>query len=327
MTVNLFASSMGHSLYNQLRRDDVIWHKTARDFLNEQYNQNKKLLDEGFPKKFPAEFLRCLWELKLLRYLTSIKQGNLLLSTKDKIKLPDFKWIINEKTYYFEAISPTKGSTKNYPYLNTQLSGMPPTRDGTIGHREYRERITGAFREKAVCNYNPYVCDMNACNHNHRTGYKTHIEGNGYIIAISMADIDFMNQPMNWRVDLSCFFPISPYMTMDINRAGSIQDIYHSFCPSFNKGNKKESPINVDIFGSAEYSHVSAVIISRHWPVLFPKLSQHEPVLSFDSSDNDFMLIHNPYAIHKLPPKTLPVESEFIAGINGDTWTIQNVKK
>lgn len=139
-----------------------------------------------------------------------------------------------------------------------------------------------------------------------------------------MSDVDFFNQAMNWRIDLSCFFPISPYMTMDIDQSGSVQDTYHAFSPSFAKGNKKGSTINVNIFSTNEFSHVSAVIISRNWPALFPKLPRHQ-LLNYDAHGNDFMLIHNPFAAKKLQLCALPVERELIAEVNGDTWTIQTI--
>lgn len=325
MFVDLFQIDNGDDLYNQLKDDKIIWHKIARDHWNTVYNQYKQYLDEEFITKFPRKFLSCLWELKLVSYFGSLKKGNLEITQKGKKVIPDLKWTAHNNTFYIEAICPTKGALQNYPYLNTSLSSVPICRDATIGHREYRERMTGAFREKAACKYDPSSCDLNICNHKHKNGYKDNIKNHGYIIAISMADIAFMNQPMNWRIDLSCFFPCSPYMTMDIDQAGNVHDTYHAYSPSFNKGNEKNKEISVDIFGSKKYAHVSAVLISHFWQVLFPNLSQHELFLNFGVTDNDFMLIHNPFADYKLEPGLLLVEREMVTEHNEGKFTIQRM--
>lgn len=324
MFKDLFQAPNGTPLYNQFKDDTIVWHKLARDHWNNVYNQYMQYLDKEFATKFPHEFLSCLWELKLIWYLGSLKTGNLEFFQKSKKVLPDFRWLAKDKSYYIEAICPAKGSLINYPYLNTPLSNAP-CRDSTIGHREYRERMTGAFREKAVCKYDPASCDLNICNHKQKNGYKDNIKNHGYIIAISMADIDFFNQPMNWKVDLSCFFPYSPYMTMDIDQKGTVHDTYHAYDPSFNKGNLQNSDISVDIFSSNKYSHVSAVLISRSWPVLFPNLSKYELLLAFGSTDNDFMLIHNPFADYKLETGLLPVERELVTEYKENKFTIHTM--
>lgn len=328
--IDLFQIEKGDELYMQFKHDSVIWHRSARDYWNQLYNKYKQYLDDNFPTKFPNEFLRSLWELKLISYLYSLKRGSFEEIIKGKVESPDFKWRADKRSYYIEAICPKKGSIKNYPYLNTQLSNVPIARDGTSGHREYRERLTGAFRQKAVCKYDPTLCDPAICNHGqHGRGYKDVIGENGYIIAISMADIDFINQPLNWRVDLSCFFPCSPYLTMDIDRSANIHDTYHSYSPSFVKGSYKDkekiSSISVDIFGNNKYAHVSAVIVSHFWQVLFPKLNQHERFLNFGISDNDFMLIHNPFALYPLDHGLLPVERELVATHHEDSFTIASI--
>lgn len=326
MNIDLFQTPTGDELYNQLKSNKIEWHKLAREFWNKVYNQYKQHLDIDFPSKFPRMFLSCLWELKLVSYFGSLKKGNLEIFQKGKIVLPDFKWSAHNKSYYIEAVSPTKGALKNYPYLNTPLSSMPVCRDSAAGHREYRERMTGAFREKASCKYDPSSCDLSICNHKQKNGYKDNIKNNGYVIAISMADIPFMNQPMNWRIDLSCFFPCSPYMTMNIDQKANILDTYHAYSPSFNKGNEENREINVDIFSSKKYAHVSGVLISHCWQVLFPNLSQCELFLNFGVSDNDFMLIHNPFANYELEPGLLPVEREMVTEHDEVNFTIKKIE-
>ena len=323
--IDLFQEPNGGVLYNQIKNDEIPWHSLARNHWNEIYDKYSQYLDLNFVSKLPHEFINCLWELKLINYLGHLTHGNLAQISKGDITIPDFKWMINNKHYYIEATCASKGLPENYPYLNKPLSQVPSAHDGTVGHREYRERITGAFREKAVCKYDPNLCDLSVCKHKHKNGYKENIKDSGFIIAISMADIDFYNQPMNWRVDLSCFFPCSPYTTINITKDGNIHDTYHDYQPLFNKGDKETSPISVSIFDSPKYSHVSAVLISHCWQVLFPNLAKHELTLNFNATDNDFMLIHNPFAAYKLEPYSLPVHRELVAKHEESTFTINTL--
>ena len=325
IAINLFASEKGDELYKQVRADNTIWHKLAREYFNKIYNQYKMFLDEKFIQQFPYDFLSCLWELKLLVYLNSIKQGEITSISKRKVSIPDFKWIIDGITYYIEATCASSGSIENYPYLNTKLQTTPLVRDCTIGYSEYRERLTASFREKANCKFDPISCDGNICKHKQNPGYKESIGNDGYIIAISMAKIDFINQPFNWRVDLSCFFPCSPYITIDINQAGQAQDTYHAYIPSFAKGSNQDKSINVDIFANDKYSHVSAVIISHIWQVLFPDLSKYDLLLNYGLHENDFILIHNPFASVPLNVGVLPVERELVATHKDSEFTIHTI--
>lgn len=279
-TRDLFASEKGDEIYKQLKEDNTSWHILARAYFNKIYNQYKNFLDNNFAQKFPYEFLSSIWELKLLVYFNSIKQGQLTSISKGRVSIPDFKCVINGIAYYIEATCASSGTIKNYPYLNTKLKTTPLVRDCTAGFSEYRERITASFREKANCKFDPMSCDENICKHKKRNpGYKDSISSDGYIIAMSMSKINFINQPFNWRVDLSCFFPCSPYMTLDINPVGQVQEAYHEYIPCFSRGSNKNSSINVNIFANDKYSHVSAVLISHVWQVLFPDLSKHDLLL------------------------------------------------
>lgn len=113
MHIDLFSSTSGSELYNQLKRDDVIWHKSAREYWNQKFNQYKHLLDGSFPTKFPKEFLSCLWELKLACYLDSVKNGSLSPSLKDKIKIPDFKWTVNGEVFFSKRFAQLKATQQN----------------------------------------------------------------------------------------------------------------------------------------------------------------------------------------------------------------------
>ena len=171
-----------------------------------------------------------------------------------------------------------------------------------------------------VTTHNPSICD-----HKQKQGYKEVIRDSGYVVAISMAKINFINQPLNWRIDLSCFFPISPYMTLNIDSSNGVQDTYHAYNPSFNKCQNNSSKINVDIFSDEKYSHISAVLISHWWQVLFPELSAHERFLIYGVNDNDFMLIHNRFASVPLDSGLLPVERELVTKHKNGSFVIETM--
>lgn len=140
-----------------------------------------------------------------------------------------------------------------------------------------------------------------------------------------MAKINFYNLPFNWRVDLSCFFPCSPYSTMLINNTGQVQDTFHEYNPSFVKSTNHDASISVDIFSNEKFSHVSAVLISYSWQALFPDLSEYNQLLRSGFSDNDFILIHNPFTSVPLKEGILPVQSEFVATHQDGKFMINRV--
>ncbi len=233
--VNLFEVEYGDDCYQHFRSDSLEWHKHAREAWNNQYLNFYRKLDFDFNKKFPKEFISSLWELKIANLNN---QNNIKISDRRKndVSSPDFYTQINNKNFYIECICAGKGEITTYPYMNFKPSSIVQTRDATVGYREYRERIISAFRWKAQCKYDPTRCDLTICNHSHKNGYKNVIAGTGFIIAISLAKIDLINQPMNWHVDLSCFFPCSPYKTIEFDMDKKIHNSYHLYQDSFEKG-------------------------------------------------------------------------------------------
>lgn len=339
--IDLFLLDEGEELYKRLKKDNdggnginnsYAWHKNARERINDAFNRHAQHLDKKFITQFRQDLFSCLWELKLIEYLSHLKEGTVEeISTKGKVSIPDFKWSVGDDIYYIEATCADSGQVSSYPYLNEKLnlSSVPLVRDSSDGHQEYRERLIGSFRHKALCKYNPLACDENICKHKEKSGYKNAMGNSGYIIAISMAKINFYNQPFNWRVDLSCFFPCSSYATMLLTNTGQVQDIFHEYNPAFVKQTNPNASISVDIFSNENYSHVSAVLISYGWPVLFPDLSkdlsEYDPLLHFGPTDNDFILIHNPFAAVPLKERILPVQMEFQATHRDGKYTIQRV--
>jgi len=117
--LDLFQAEIGKDdLYNQLKRDNVSWHKIVRAHLNKCFNFYEQYLDRNFVTQTPTEFFSCLWELKLVNYLGALKKGTLEQILKGYISLPDFKFNINGKSYYIEATCPKKGSAEKL-YYNT----------------------------------------------------------------------------------------------------------------------------------------------------------------------------------------------------------------
>jgi hypothetical protein len=58
MILDLFQSEKGDELYNQLKKDNVPWHKIARDYWNKIYNRYKVYFDENFVRKAPKITLK-----------------------------------------------------------------------------------------------------------------------------------------------------------------------------------------------------------------------------------------------------------------------------
>jgi hypothetical protein len=128
---------------------------------------------------------------------------------KTQTSKPDFMFVINNKKYYLECTSTVinDNNSEKYPYLSASLKeGSGQSKNYNAGVEEYKSRLVSAFRTKACCKYDPTKCDPHICNHEVKSGYINHIEGHGFIIAISMARISVYNQPNNYLVDSGWFF-------------------------------------------------------------------------------------------------------------------------
>ena len=215
-----------------------------------------------------------------------------------KKKSPDFCFETNGCRYYLEADAPDAGNARELKVSLDEINGK--ARQTPIV--SYKERICSALDIKGNIKYYDGATP----------GYISHMGDNaGLIIAISMAKIPFFNQPLDYRVDLSCIFSLSP-MKIPIIREDDKHFLgfpYYDHAPAFVKL-KTDSLIKTDYFTNDNFSHISAVLISHSGWVFFPDIDQYDLPVSWGKCRNDYILIHNPFAKVPLPRGLFPVYRE-----------------
>lgn len=287
MNKNLFEEDKNaEPMYMYILNEALPWHKEAKRYWNQLFQEYEQFLDKKFRQQFPSNIINSLWELTLVHYLASqTNHGVELLPIlgKDKISTPDFLFSHEDQKFYVEAICPSLGHHKNFPEINRPLSDISG-KARKVPINEYRSRLTSATFEKVVNKYDPPP-DENA---KKKKGYKITINNDGFIIAISMATIPFFHQPGMPAIDIGSFIPNPSTQVTPKNHNGSEIDIF---------------------FRNDKYSYVSAVLISHHWPVFFPDLDKFGEI-TWKNCRNDFLLLHNPYAKVPLAHNVFPCLNE-----------------
>lgn len=315
---DLFAIDSSNEFYTCLQNNSRMNVQLSREYWNTVYKKYNSFLDKDFYKEFPSKCINRLWELALIDFLGSLNNKNvkLLENKPGKSSKPDFCFKHNNQKFYLEAICPEPGSSEKYPFLNAPLE-IGKVRDFASCYQEYEERLLGAFKAKARCKYDPSQCDPSQCNHSFKGGYKSQIGNDGFIIAISMADIPWHNQHLRPEVDIGCFFSFSPFKNLVTRELKSgereIKESYYSYQMCFSK-EANNSEIKKDCFSTKEYEHVSGVLISQKNFLL------SENDIKQGIYNNDFMLIHNPFAKPeiRLAPGLFPVSMEITALLDGE---------
>lgn len=297
----LFDKEGKDSLYTAIRNEQDPWHAEAKAYWQHLYNQHSKFLDDNYPEEIGNDCISRLWELTLINFLAKQEPKGLkrLHHRSKKKKSPDFCFEINGQRFYLEADAPGAGKAEK---LRAEFENFKARETPIV---PYKERLCSAINIKGDINY-----------HGGKTpGYKDHIgENAGLIIAVSMAKIPSFNQPIDYRVDLSCILGLSPMkipIVQTENNERFMGSPYYDHEPEFAKSHS-ESPIKTNYFTDDAFSHISAILISHTGWVFFPDIDQdkYDMHVRWEDSRNDYILVHNPFAKAPLPPQLFPVYRE-----------------
>lgn len=304
---NLFSAQGSDVFYEDVRNEIYAWHHAAKIYWQELYEKYHVFVDSDFPSSFRADCFSRLWELTQANFIAAHRNAGVkILRMKGKnVSKPDFCFTLQDTIFYLEAVC---ASTGNIPALNDQRTEV--ARCTPIA--ENMERLCTSIREKGHTKY----YGQETC------GYKCNVEENsGFIIAISLAKIPWINRTGNFQNDLRCIFGMSAPMIPiieDTKGQRSMGNPYHTAQQSFEKVTKKTNdpaPIKIDYFASDEYSHISAILISYTDCTFFPEIDQYLPFINWRHCQNDYLLVHNPFAKVKLPVGFFNVLREVTATI------------
>ncbi len=299
----LFDKEGKDSLYMNIRDERDPWHAEAKLCWQQLYNQHSLFLDSNYSDELRNDFISRLWELTLIDFIAQQEPRGLkrLNHRSKKKKNPDFCFEINGQRFYLEADAPGAGNSHelkaNFENMKVRNTPIVP----------YKERLCSALNIKGDINYHG----------GENPGYKDHMgENAGLIVAVSMAKIPSFNQPIDYRVDISCILGLSQMKIPIIKRENNehfMGSPYYDYEPEFIKSHSN-SPIKTNYFTDEAFSHISAILISHTGWVFFPNIDQdrYDMAVRWEESRNDYILVHNPFAKVPLPPKMFPVYREIL---------------
>ena len=258
---------------------------TFKEALSAIYDQNKDSLDQKFKKEIETGTLEkiysCLWELILADKLRSNKDVE-ILGHKDKG--PD--WCINSggSKFYIEAVCaqmPDQCSKSEIHRVNEDLEKNRNSSSGNDLVDEVKSRISGVVstkikKHKSLVNMQDY----------------------GYILCVSYGAIPLFSSCDLFHA-VQTLLPMGP-LTAHFNLEGTEGKIFYPYNGSFTKPTTG-AIIKSDILLDEKNSWISAILISKVKPLLLFPCAELIPEINWNSKNkNDFVLIHNPHAKHKL---------------------------
>lgn len=312
----LFTAKGTNQFYEDVRVETQEWHSAAKTHWQELCDRHHSLLDANFSTELGNDTYSRLWELTQVEFLAQHQQHGITLesmSGKNSSK-PDFCFALQGNKFYLEATCPNIGCAEALHDQRLNIAKAVPI-------IENMERFCSAIQMKGDKKYH--------------SGYKNYIgDSNGLILTISLAKIPFQNRTGNYENELRCIFGMSALtfpIIQDSEGAQKMGNPYHTPQQCFDKKTKedhsKKSPIKMDYFTTPEYAYISAILISYSDCVFFPGIDQYLPFINWRYCQNDYVLVHNPFAKIKLPVGFFNVLREVTATVVDGGMEIKTIDK
>lgn len=237
------------------------------------------------------DFFSRLWELRLAEKLQ--ESG---LDIRSSPSGPDFTTSIQNRTIWFEAISPTPSGFQDD--IDYDTSKAYSIRCNEVPHKKILLRITSAIKDKME-KYEKYIAKGIVGTHDIN------------IIAVDTTQLGlhgYIGISQNPSI-LEAVYPIGPFF-VSINKDNMrITDRGTSYRSEIEKESQSKTiQIPTDSFLSNNYKNISAVIGA--WS-------------SFKGSA--CTIVHNINAANQLPCRLLNTEKEFVAEIKRDILTLTDI--
>lgn len=191
MTKKLFVEAGADQFYEDVRKETLVWHHSAKSYWQMLYEKNNQLLDKNFSSGLGEDFFSRLWELTQVEFLAQHHSSGLeliQLNGKNASK-PDFCFVLKNNKFYLEAACCSPGNVKALNDQRLITKKVPIV--------ENMERFCSAIDEKG--------------NKKYHAGYKSYMnDDSGLILAISLAKIPPQNRTNNYANELRCIFGMSP---------------------------------------------------------------------------------------------------------------------
>lgn len=276
------------ALYAALRDGSHAIHVAVREHVDRLWTLFAMHADAPFLDQIARapNFHSRFWEMYFTAYL--VVAGHSPSCPKPG---PDVRLTKDGGTVVFEATAPTPGDPAlrdSVPPLDIDSGESSPCPDPRTILR-YRQ----AFREKADTQYHNHLAE----------GLITGTDP--YVIALNGGSM------LDSRVDrntgiLASLFGLGAELAQ-LGPDGRVSEVFLSYYPITRK--TSGGPVATDVFRTPNHSQISAV--------LFSGVDAANPL---ELTGQDFVFIHNPYAVNPVPTWCLPEIREWVASFapNGD---------
>lgn len=277
-------------IYNDLRDiSDIEYIVSARQYLESLWQEYAPYADPDFQQNLALDTNSRVWEM----YLTcTLLKNHLPVRPKKEADGPDILIEQGENRIWIEAITPSKGEEGNPDTVPEMLFG--------VVQRVPDEQITLRYRSAIEDKYKKYRQYLEQ---------GTIRPPDAYIVALNSCKIENAGAELYPPRIVKAVFPIGyPQITIDKNTHKVLGE-GHQLRYYLKK--TRGSIVSTDVFLDMEYRHLSGVLYSRAGICHFP-----------DKIGGDFVFVHNPLTVNRIPHRFIPCEQEYIAEKKQDSWEI-----
>lgn len=275
-------------IYNLVRDPNNSQCADAKKSSESLWQRFQKFADPHFRTEIQKDFEARYWEM----YLTCAVE-DMGYSVSCPKPGPDVQVIVGENTIWLEAIAPSGGRLDN----PDKVPGYEFAVVRDVPDREIILRYRSAIKEKFDYKYWKY------------REKKIINETDVYVIAITGCKINHSNKEREIPRIVRSVFPIGDLQVSVDTKTFEFTDTSYTHKPEVTR--KSGAAVSTNLFTDEEYKYLSAILYSNVNSINTPKI--------FGS---DYIIVHNPLAVNKLPTNFINRGLEYSATINNGEYTL-----
>ena len=272
-------------IYNKVRDGSEEYFIESRAFMRELWGLYKPYADSNFEQQLQIDFNARFWEM----YLScALIQQNLPIQHRMD-SWPDVLIDDPDRRVWIEATTPDEGSELHPDRVPRLVMGKVTE----VPDRQITLRYRSAIKDKFVTQYPKWVSN----------GIIS--PKDAFVVAINSCKIESAMSEIGPPRIVKAVFPIGfPQAKID-KTSMQIVDTGYQYRPVLQKSSGAE--VSTECFTSKRYEQLSGILYSRasirNWT---------------RTLDENFIFIHNPLAINRIPLAYFKVEREYVARENGN---------
>jgi len=275
-------------IYNLVRDAKNSQCADAQKSTETLWKRFQKFADPHFRTEIQKDFESRYWEM----YLTcSIEDIGYSVSCPKPG--PDVQVIVGENTIWLEAIAPSSGQLYNPDKVSDHEFGVVRN----VPDSEIILRYSSAIKEKFDHKYWKYRD-------------KKIISGTDvYVIAITGCKISHSNKEREIPRIVRSVFPIGDLQVSVDTKTFEFTDTSYTYKPEITR--KSGATVSTSLFTDEKYKYLSAILFSNVNAINTP-----------EKLGSDFIIVHNPHAVNKIPSGFINRGLKYSAAIENGEYTL-----